>query len=80
MAPAAFTDPQSNVGTVLLLSMVALAAALLLFGFGVTPARVARWPAAARALEQQGDVLVVTGLAILAASGAFLLLLLITPS
>lgn len=80
VAPAAFTDPQSNVGTVLLLSMVALAAALLLFGFGVTPARVARWPAAARALEQQGDVLVVTGLAILAASGAFLLLLLITPS
>jgi hypothetical protein len=80
VAPATFSDPQSNVGTVVLLSMVTCAAALLLFGFGLTQARAARWPAAARALEQQADVLVVTGLAILAASGAFLLLFLITPA
>ena len=58
--------------------MVALAAGLLLVGFGVTPARAARWPAAARGLEVQGDLLVTTGFAILAASGAFLLLFLIS--
>jgi hypothetical protein len=60
--------------------MLALAAALLLFGYGVTPARAARWPAAARVLEEQGDVVVVTGFAILAASAAFLLLFLIIPA
>jgi hypothetical protein len=58
VAPLAFSDSQSNVGTFVLLAMVALAAALLLFGFGVTPARAARWPAAARVLEEQGDLLV----------------------
>lgn len=80
VAPLAFSDSQSNVGTVVLLAMVALAAALLLFGFGVTPARAARWPAAARVLEDQGDLLVTTGFAILAASGAFLLFLLVIPA
>ena len=60
--------------------MLALAAALLLSGLGFTPARAARWPAAARMLERQGDALVVTGFAILAASGAFMLLFLITPA
>lgn len=81
VAPLAFSDSQSNVGTFVLLAMVALAVALLLFGFGVTPARAARWPAAARVLEQQGDLLVPTGFAILAASGAFLLLFfLIVPA
>ena len=60
--------------------MVALAAALLLFGFGVTPARAAQWPAAARVLEEQGDLLVTTGFAILAASGAVLLFFLIVPA
>jgi hypothetical protein len=77
VAPLAFSDSQSNVGTVVLLAMVALAAALLLFGFGVTPARAGRWPAAARVLEQQGDLLVTTGFAILAASGVLLFLLII---
>lgn len=80
VAPLAFSDSQSNVGTFVLLAMVALAAALLLFGFGVTPARAARWPAAARVLEQQGDLLVTTGFAILAASGAFLLLFFLIPA
>ena len=80
VTPLAFSDPQSNVGTVVLLAMLALAAALLLFGFGFTPARAARWPDAARVLEQQGDVLVTTGFAILAASGVFLLLLLTIPN
>lgn len=80
VAPLAFSDSESNVGTVVLLAMVALAAALLLLGFGVTPARAARWPGAARVLEEQGDVLVTTGFAILAASGAFLLFFLIAPA
>jgi hypothetical protein len=80
VAPLAFSDSQSNVGTFVLLAMMALAAALLLFGFGVTPARAARWPAAARVLEQQGDLLVTTGFAILAASGAFLLLFFLIPA
>jgi hypothetical protein len=77
VAPLAFSDSQSNVGTVVLPAMVALAATLLFFGFGVTPARAARWPAAARVLEERGEVLVTTGLAILAASGALLLSFLI---
>jgi hypothetical protein len=77
VAPLAFSDSQSNVGTVVLLTMVALAAALLLFGFGVTPARAGRWPAAARVLEERGDLLVTIGFAILAASGALLLSFLI---
>jgi hypothetical protein len=80
VAPLAFSDSQSNVGTFVLLAMVTLAAALLLFGFGVTPARAARWPGAARVLEEQGDLLVTTGFAILAASGAFLLFFLIVPA
>ena len=79
-APLAFSDSQSNVGTFVLLAMVTLAAALLLFGFGVKPARAARWPGAARVLEEQGDLLVTTGFAILAASGAFLLFFLIVPA
>jgi hypothetical protein len=79
VAPLAFSDSQSNVGTALLVAMVAIAASLLLFGFGVTPARVARWPAAARVLEGQGDLLVTTGFAILAASAAFLLVFLTVP-
>ena len=77
VAPLDFSDSQSNVGTVVLLAMVALAAGLLLVGFGVTPA-AARWPAAARGLEVQGDLLVTTGFAILALSGAFLLFFLIS--
>jgi hypothetical protein len=80
VAPLAFSDSQSNVGTVVLLAMVALAAALLLFGLGVTPARAARWLAAARVLDEERDVLVTTGLAILAASGALLLSFLIIPA
>jgi outer membrane biosynthesis protein TonB len=80
VAPAAFSDPQSNVGTIVLGSMVALAAVLLLVGFGATPARAARWPAAARVLDDQADVLVVTGLALLAASGAFLVFFLMLPA
>jgi hypothetical protein len=60
--------------------MVGLAAALLLAGFGATSARAARWSAAGRAFEKQADVLVVSGFAMLAASGAFLLLLLMIPS
>ena len=52
----------------------------LLIGFGATPARAARWPAAAQVLEEQGDVLVTSGLAILAASGALLLVFLIIPA
>jgi hypothetical protein len=79
VAPLAFSDSQSNVGTVVLLAMGALAAVLLLVGFGVTPARAARWPAAARVLEEQGDVLGTTGLAILAGSVALLLFFLIIP-
>ena len=80
VAPISFSDSQSNVGTVVLIAMVALAAALLAFGFGVTPSRASRWPAAARVLEEQGDVLVTTGFAILAASGALLLFFLIVPA
>jgi hypothetical protein len=80
VAPLAFSDSQSNVGTVVLLAMLGLAAALLLFGFGVTPARASRWPAAARVMEQQGDLLVTTGFAILAASAALLLFFLIVPA
>lgn len=80
VAPITVSDSKSNVGSVLLIAMVALAAALLLFGFGVTPARAARWPAAARALENQGDVLVTTGFAILAASGVLLVFFLIVPA
>jgi hypothetical protein len=76
--PLAFSDSQSNARTVVLLAMGAVAATLLLIGFGVSPARAARWPAAARLLE--GDLLVTTGFAILAASGTFLLLLLIIPA
>lgn len=78
VAPLDFSNSQSNVGTVVLLAMVALAAALLVVGFGVTPARAARWPAAARGLVVQGDLLVTTGFAILALSGAFLLFFLIS--
>lgn len=76
VAPVAFSDSKSNVGAIVLVAMVALAAMLLLAGFGVARARPARWPAAGRALERQADVLVVSGFAMLAASGAFLLLVL----
>jgi hypothetical protein len=62
-----------------LVAMVALAALLLLAGFGVTRAHAARWSAAGRALERQADVLVVSGFAMLAASGAFLVLFLMLP-
>jgi hypothetical protein len=79
VAPLAFSDSDSSVRTVVLGVMVALAAAFLLVGFGVTPARVGRWPTAARALDHQGDLLVTTGFAILAAGGTFLLLSLIGP-
>ena len=79
VAPVAFSDSQSNVGTIVLVAMVALAAVLLLAGFGVTRARAARWSAAGRALESQADVLVVSGFAMLAASGAFLVLFLMLP-
>jgi hypothetical protein len=80
VAPIAYSDSKSNVGTVVLAAMVALAAALILVGFGVTPARAARWPTAARALDRQGDLLVTTGFAMLAASGVFLLLFLVIPA
>jgi hypothetical protein len=80
VAPLAFSDSHSNVGTYVLIAMVALAAALLSVGLGVTPARAARWPAAARVLEQQGDVLVTTGLTFLAASGVFFLMFVILPT
>jgi hypothetical protein len=61
---------------VVLLTMLGLSAVLLLFGLGVTPARAARWPAAARLLEEQGNLFVTTGFAILAASVVVLLLFL----
>jgi hypothetical protein len=79
VAPVGFSDPQSNVGTIVLLAMVALAAVLLLAGFGAAPARAAKWSAAGRVLEKQADVLVVSGFTMLAASGAFLLLFLMLP-
>ena len=60
--------------------MVALAAALLGVGVGLTPARAARWPAAARLLETQGEVLVTTGLTFLAASAVFFLVFVILPT
>jgi hypothetical protein len=77
VAQLAFSDSRSNVGTVVLIAMVAIAASLLLFGYGVTPALAARWPSATRVLADQGDVFVTTGFAILAASAAFLLVILI---
>ena len=79
VAPLASSDSQSNVGSIVLIAMVALAAALLTLAFGVTPAHAARWPAAARVLDEQGDLLVTTGFTILAASGALLLIFLIVP-
>jgi hypothetical protein len=77
VTPLAFSDSQSNVGTVVLIAMVAIAASLLLFGFGLMPALAERWPAADRVLAEKGDVIVTTGFAILAASAAFLLVILI---
>jgi hypothetical protein len=60
--------------------MLGLSAALLLFGYVLTPARAARWPSAARVLEERGDLVVTTGFAILAASGVSLLVVLILPA
>jgi hypothetical protein len=77
VAQLAFSDSRSNVGTVVLIAMVAIAASLLLFGYGVTPTLAARWPSATRVLADQGDLFVTTGFAILAASAAFLLVILI---
>ena len=79
VAPLAFADSKSNVGTVVLAAMVAIAASLLLVGFGATPALGARWPAAARALDDQRDLFVTIGFAMLAASAAFLLVVLMVP-
>jgi hypothetical protein len=77
VAQLAFSDSRSNVGTFVLIAMVAIAASLLLFGFGLIPALAARRPAAARVLTNQGNLLVTSGFAILAASAAFLLVILI---
>ena len=77
VTPLAFSDSQSNVGTVVLIAMVAIAASLLLFGFGLMPALAERWPAADRVLAEKGDLIVTTGFAFLAASAAFLLVILI---
>lgn len=78
VAPLAFADSQSNVGPVVLIAMMAIAAALLLFGFGAAPALAARWPAA-RALDDQRDLVVTIGFAMVAASAAFLLVILVVP-
>jgi hypothetical protein len=77
VAPLAFSDAESNAGTIVLIAMVAIAASLLLVGYGLVPALAPRSTTAARVLVQQGDVIVTTGFALLAASAAFLLIILL---
>jgi hypothetical protein len=78
--PITVTEPSSKFGLVVILVILGLAAALLVFGHRVSPALSGRWPSAARACEERADLFVVTGLALLAGSGACLLLFLIMPA
>jgi hypothetical protein len=79
-APLAFSDTESNVGTIVLIAMVAIAASLLLVGYGLVPALAPRSTAAARVLVEQGGLIVTTGFALLAASAAFLLVIFLAGS
>jgi len=80
VAPLAFSDTESNAGTIVLIAMAAIAAALLLVGYGLMPALAPRSTAAARVLVEQGDLIVTTGFVLLAASAAFLLVTLLAGS
>jgi hypothetical protein len=80
VTPITISESSSNFALVVILVMLGLAAALLVFGHRVSPALSARWPSAARAVEERADLFVDTGLALLAGSGACLLLFLIMPA
>jgi hypothetical protein len=67
------------VGPVVILAILALAAALVVFGYRLQPAHSARWPLAARVDEQRAELLVFSGLAMLAVGLTLLLVFLIAP-
>jgi hypothetical protein len=67
------------VGLVVILALLSLAGALVVFGYRIGPAHSARWPLAARVIEERADLFVITGLAMLAAGVTWLLLFVIVP-
>jgi hypothetical protein len=79
VVPLTFSESKSKVEPVLILVILALASALVVFGYSLRPAQSARWPLAARVVEQRAELLVLSGLAMLAAGVAWLLLFLIAP-
>jgi hypothetical protein len=79
VVPLTFSESKSKVEPVLILVILALASALVVFGYRLRPAQSARWPLAARVVEQRAELLVLSGLAMLAAGVAWLLLFLIAP-
>ena len=79
VVPLTFSESRSKVGPVLIFAILALGSALVVFGYGLRPAHSARWPLAARVVEQRADLIVLSGLAMLAAGVTSLLLFLIAP-
>jgi hypothetical protein len=79
VVPLTFSESRSKVGPVLILAILALGSALVVFGYRLRPTHLARWPLAARVVEQRAELLVLSGLAMLAAGVTSLLLFLIAP-
>jgi hypothetical protein len=79
VVPLTFSESRSKVGPVLIIAILAVALALVVFGYSLRPAHSARWPLASRVVEQRAELLVLSGLAMLTAGVAWLLLFLIAP-
>jgi hypothetical protein len=79
VVPLTFSESRSKVWPVLILATLVLASALVVFGYRLRPAHSTRWPLASRFLEQRAELLVLSGLVMLAVCVTWLLLFLIAP-